>query len=437
MEQEIMVETNATYLKKFTELGELEDIVATEDICNAAGVKLLSEGAPINRKVRNQLIQHKLLKPIDHSAVVKNAVGYPELIADAQSLMESKTQLGLLLRTLRQPEFAAKCVHRIDLEPVIRNKLTVARTIDQDTLQHCLRVAMMTTLIGEQLGVSEQELEVLATAGLLHDIGEIHVDVGHLGPDQPLSPEHWRQLRAHPIIGASVVDQLPTYEQAVSRAILEHHERLDGSGYPYRRTAVQLSRAGRILAFVDLAIGAAQKFSLSRVFTIVKANQDKLDPDSVTVFLHFLKRVQQKNNFEQLDKPSIENIRQALELYSKLTVVAGESATRCNQTNESDQARFMDYFRYQVELIMTRAGIDLHQCNTQLACIEADTDALHELLELLGEVAYQVRMTVYEIRRQWTAETPETVCEKSLHDWVSLAEQSLEEITNKFADCQS
>ena len=436
MEQEMTVETDATYLRKFTELGELEDIVATEDICNAAGVKLLSKGAPINRKVRSQLIHHKLLKPIDHSAVVKNAVGHPELIADARSLMESETQLGVLLRTLRQPEFVAKCVHRIYLEPVIRNKLTVARTTDQDTLRHCLRVAMMTTLIGEQLGVSEHELEILATAGLLHDIGEIHVDVGHLKPDQPLGPEHWRQLRAHPIIGAAVLDQLPGYDPAVSRAILEHHERLDGSGYPYGRTAMQLSRAGCILAFVDLAIGAAQKFSLTHVFTIVKANQDRLDPDSVAVFLDFLRRFQQKN-VKQLDKPSIEDIRQALGLLSEITVVAGETATCCAQTNETNQAGFMNYLCQQVELIMTRAGIDLHHYDNQLACIDDDTYALHELFELLGEVAYQIRMAIYEIRRQWMIDMPETVCEKSLRDWVSLAEQSLEQITKRIADCET
>ena len=431
-----MLEADASYLKQFTELGELEDIVATEDICNAAGVKLLSRGAHINRRVRNQLIQHKLLKPIDHSAEVKNAVGHAELIADAQSLMKRDSEMGLLLRTLRQPEFVTKCVHRIYLDPVISNKLTVARQLNRNVLLHSLRVAMAATLVGEQLGLSEHELEILATAGLLHDIGELHVDVGQLKPDQPLRPEHWRQLRAHPIIGASVLDQLPGYEQAVSRAILEHHERLDGSGYPHGRSGKQLSRIGRILAFVDLVIGAAQKFPLTHVFTIIKTNQDKLDPESVAVFLDMLKQFREKD-VEQLDKPSVENIRQALRLFSEITGAAGESADCCAKANGLDQAGFLNHFRQQAQLITIRAGIDLHQFDAHLAFIEDDIPALYELMELLGEVAYQIRLAVYEIRRQWGVDEPEEACGRSLLDWVASAEQGLEQVAKTLEGCRT
>jgi len=107
-------------------------------------------------------------------------------------------------------------------------------------------------------GGDTPDIRLAMLCGLLHDIGEMYIDPHHgeLEADRDLDFTSYQQLVVHPHVGQLLLTQLTNYPGAVSRAVAEHHERLDGSGYPHARHGDSLSPQGRLLAVTEGVLGA-------------------------------------------------------------------------------------------------------------------------------------------------------------------------------------
>src|SRR5207248_8801560 len=115
---------------------------------------------------------------------------------------------------------------------------------------HNLRVARLCVSIGRQMSMSASELRVLARAGLMHDIGKLGIPEAVLGKHSPLSESEWRLMRSHPEMGLNLLDRAGQSSREVL-AVLYHHERLDGSGYPYGLSAEAIPIEARSVAVAD------------------------------------------------------------------------------------------------------------------------------------------------------------------------------------------
>jgi HD-GYP domain-containing protein (c-di-GMP phosphodiesterase class II) len=124
------------------------------------------------------------------------------------------------------------------------------RVKDREARAHNLRVARLCVNIGRQMSMSAAELRVLARAGLMHDIGKLAIPQTVLGKDAPLNDAEWRLMRAHPEMGLTFLDRAGQSSREVL-AVLYHHERLDGSGYPYGLRAEGIPLEARIVAVAD------------------------------------------------------------------------------------------------------------------------------------------------------------------------------------------
>jgi hypothetical protein len=93
--------------------------------------------------------------------------------------------------------------------------------------------------------------------GLLHDLGEMYIapEHGEADADSSLDFQNYKHLVAHPHVGQLLLSQLTDYPATVARAVAEHHERLDGSGYPHRLERAQISPLGRQLAVTEAVLG--------------------------------------------------------------------------------------------------------------------------------------------------------------------------------------
>src|SRR5256885_11271910 len=107
---------------------------------------------------------------------------------------------------------------------------------DREARGHNLRVARLCVSIGRQMSMSASELRVLARAGLMHDIGKLGIPEAVLEKHSPLDESEWILMRTHPEMGLTLLDRAGQSSREVL-AVLYHHERLDGSGYPYRLMA--------------------------------------------------------------------------------------------------------------------------------------------------------------------------------------------------------
>jgi hypothetical protein len=81
-------------------------------------------------------------------------------------------------------------------------------------------------------GGAKLDVREAAVAGLLHDLGMLHIAPGLLDSEERLSGDELRPVYVHPLTSSMLVDRFPEYSKDIVRAIVEHHERLDGSGYP-------------------------------------------------------------------------------------------------------------------------------------------------------------------------------------------------------------
>jgi putative two-component system response regulator len=121
---------------------------------------------------------------------------------------------------------------------------------DREARAHNLNVARLCVHIGRQMSMSAFELRLLARAGLMHDVGKLAIPDAVLGKHSPLDDAEWSLMRTHPEMGLTLLDRAGQSSREVL-AVLYHHERLDGSGYPYGLKAEAIPIEARIVAVAD------------------------------------------------------------------------------------------------------------------------------------------------------------------------------------------
>jgi putative nucleotidyltransferase with HDIG domain len=166
-------------------------------------------------------------------------------------------------RAQRGLEFAAVTIQEQNDKLAAASELVIERSTaalealsatvdarDAYTAGHSRRVREVAVAIGDELGLSPEELETLSQAALLHDIGKIAVPDAVLLKDGPLDQSEWLVMRSHSEEGARIIERLG-YLGDVVPAIRHHHERMDGRGYPYGLHGDDIPVAARIIHVAD------------------------------------------------------------------------------------------------------------------------------------------------------------------------------------------
>ena len=125
--------------------------------------------------------------------------------------------------------------------------LKLLKLKEKETYKHSIRVSKYATKLAKKMELSEDEIAVIWIAGLLHDLGKLLIPNDLLLGNKPLSIENSELIKKHPIDGVNYLKDFTS--ERVYLGALEHHERLDGKGYPYGLKKISL--IGRIIAIVD------------------------------------------------------------------------------------------------------------------------------------------------------------------------------------------
>jgi PAS domain S-box-containing protein len=122
---------------------------------------------------------------------------------------------------------------------------------DPATAGHQRRVCELATAMAEHMGLDAVQIEGISLGASIHDIGKLHIPVEVLGKSEPLSQGEWQIIREHPAAGAAIVHGVSS-PWPIEQMMLQHHERLDGSGYPEGLRDQEILLESRILAVADV-----------------------------------------------------------------------------------------------------------------------------------------------------------------------------------------
>jgi len=131
---------------------------------------------------------------------------------------------------------------------------SLARSIegkDPYTHGHCERLAEYSASLGEHLGLPEDQITALRRAGVVHDIGKIAIPDSIILKPTSLSPDEWKLMREHPVVGERICAPLKSF-RSVLPVIRHHHEKFDGSGYPDGLAGETIPITARVLQVVDV-----------------------------------------------------------------------------------------------------------------------------------------------------------------------------------------
>ena len=131
-------------------------------------------------------------------------------------------------------------------------QLTDIRLHDTYTFAHSVNVAILSSLLGVLLKLSREEQLKLTLGGLLHDIGKITVPYEILTKAGHLTDDEWSVMQGHPEAGRQRLKKMFPNDTLLSTIALQHHEHIDGSGYPNHLKGEQIHRYGRIVAIADV-----------------------------------------------------------------------------------------------------------------------------------------------------------------------------------------
>jgi len=140
---------------------------------------------------------------------------------------------------------------RTTFRQTVRALASMAEKRDPYTAGHQQRVARLACAIGRELGLPQETLEGLEVAGILHDIGKVYVPAEILSKPARLSHMEMGIMKSHSEVGFEILREV-NFPWPVARSVLEHHERLDGSGYPGGLKGMEISQEARILAVADV-----------------------------------------------------------------------------------------------------------------------------------------------------------------------------------------
>ncbi|WP_029232758.1 HD-GYP domain-containing protein [Butyrivibrio sp. VCB2006] len=171
------------------------------------------------------------------------------------------------------------------------NMLHNLRDYDDATYTHCINVALASNILAQWLKWSDEEIELATMSGLFHDIGKICIPEKIVTKPAKLDPYELDIMRTHPLKGYEVLNKLDISIH-VKNAALMHHERCDGTGYPYQTQGPQIDKYAKIVAITDVydAMTSARYYRKPLCPFIALQNFEdeglqKYDPEMIICFL--------------------------------------------------------------------------------------------------------------------------------------------------------
>ena len=251
--------------KKLLPVNELQSGMISASNINLEDKVLLADGLTITESILDKL---KHIYIIDKVEVYLMTDSTEVLILKAKTVEEIEATFNEFSCSLASilNDLSTLVVPRIDEVKVFSEKIqkefhsiaAIIRSVifygskNDRIYRHSINVTAISFILGKWLGLDDKELNLLTYAAILHDFGKIKLSTFILYKRGILTSNEYETFKTHSVIGYNFVKQIRYLDASVSNAVLMHHERMDGSGYPLHIKGDKISKFSKIIAIADL-----------------------------------------------------------------------------------------------------------------------------------------------------------------------------------------
>ena len=389
------------YIKTITDLADEKEIVTSEDVMTRTLHKLISGGTRIDSSFYQKLIQHKLLKPIDNSLKMPNGINTDSLVAECMKILREDRIFSRMF--VAYGDLPMKMMRNVHFETPISLKMSIIKEAMPRLFTHSVKASLLAVYIGLQEGLLHKDIYKLASAAMFHDISELHINPEFQNPKHKMTDEDWSQIYAHPVVSYLILKEFPAYNPEISQAVIDHHEKLDGSGYPRGKTFSEIDRNAQIVAVAETIAALIDKgYAHDEIDAKLKMSQGQYNNKYIYYILSVLKEssgsrdlTRQQYTLQKIDtKISIVGsiIKNWFSLVAKLNEQQ-KSQMLVNTINVR-----IDYLQMQ----LIGGGIDIEELEQVYILLGNNTEEwLHDINFIIDESMFQLHQTISEAKRNW------------------------------------
>ncbi|BFM11415.1 hypothetical protein R50072_15680 [Simiduia litorea] len=239
------------FCQHLVELNQTQKVLAKEDICNKQGAIILKKGEDICEQRAQKIIQHKLIKPIEQSIELSETYNAEKLFNYMKKFGSTVPGLQVVTGSDDYISNLKKMCSYYGKFPLIKQTLTVLANRLHDIYNDSVFTALASLAIAMQMKRSEREQQIIFMAALTHDCGFLYIPNELAHKKQDFTRTQWHSLLAHPIIAKRFLDSVADLPKEVAAAVIDHHERTDGTGYPHQKFGDELSISSQIIGIAD------------------------------------------------------------------------------------------------------------------------------------------------------------------------------------------
>lgn len=390
------------YLQAVAALARQQTVTAHEDIYCDTGMKLVAKGTALGEEQFQRLARHKLNEPLDNMLVSERAIDAASLSIEAGKILENDPIYTRLGSRSGDPLAIKHGLAALKLPAPLLMRLTVMREQRAELFQHSLRTAIIAYALAQRLRTPQAERPILLLAALCHDLGEMHTDPALLASGHAITPEERRYVHVHPLASHMVLNAIKDFPAAARTAVLQHHERLDGSGYPNGLQTEQITAVAKLLAVADVAETVIRRFDLPRLDMLARLHQHRFDRAAVDAL---------RDLIHATPEDAHHTPPELLEAATKLAHLSDVLRTWFAQRSEfiqmvapAEPKRSPLAFLFErmgaIRQLVLRAGFDPDRSESMLFIAQDDPALLLELHTMLDEIEWLLQDLAIEIDRR-------------------------------------
>ena len=239
------------YCQNLVEVNKSHSVVTNQAIYNDQGVLLLAQGSDLSEKRAQILLQHKLMKPLEQCVGIASSLNARELFDYLNKFANNIPGLAPVTCNEEYQKVLRQVCLFYEKYPLLQQNLTVLVLRAPKIYFQGLFSAMAGLAIAIQLKLPVKDLQTTFIAGLFHDVGFLYLQPELSYKNQEFTNEEWKALQAHPLIAQRFLSHVPELPKEIGMAIANHHERIDGTGYPHQIFGDRLSMVSQIIAATD------------------------------------------------------------------------------------------------------------------------------------------------------------------------------------------